>query len=187
VWRHYFGTNAPTSIVVPTSRPGFAIADAQIEINLVALRRSGRARKEIVESPRFVGMAGQPAAVRAGDLLMISGLLAVDRDGPAAGIEADPDAPHFGSTIEAQMNHMLETADDICRRAGTELANTVRIQQFHTDLREFYPSYQVWQRWLPEAYLPFSVVRVPAPLAVPACTIMLDLWVYIPEAAPVSN
>ena len=64
--------------------------------------------------------------------------------------------------------------------AGTSLEHVVRIQQFHTDLREFYPTYQVWERYLPGRPLPFSAVQVPAPLPVPGCTVLLDLWVYAP-------
>ena len=63
--------------------------------------------------------------------------------------------------------------------AGTSLANVVRIQQFHADLREFYPAYQVWQQHLPGQHLPYSVVEVPF-LPVPGCTVQFDLWVYAP-------
>jgi len=55
----------------------------------------------------------------------------------------------------------------------------VRIQQFHTDLKDFYPAYQVWEQHLPGQYLPYSAVEVPF-LPVPGCTVQLDLWVYAP-------
>jgi enamine deaminase RidA (YjgF/YER057c/UK114 family) len=47
------------------------------------------------------------------------------------------------------MDVLLENAQKICRAAGTSLANAVRIQQYHTDLRDFFPAYQVWERHLP--------------------------------------
>jgi enamine deaminase RidA (YjgF/YER057c/UK114 family) len=123
--------------------------------------------------------AGSSPAVHAGDLLLVSGLLAIDRDGLIEAARPDPAQPFFGSSIQAQMDHLLATAQEICTAAGTSLANVVRIQQFHTDLREFYPAYQVWQRHLPGHHLPLSAVEVPF-LPVPGCTVLLDLWVYAP-------
>jgi enamine deaminase RidA (YjgF/YER057c/UK114 family) len=79
----------------------------------------------------------------------------------------------------AQMDHMLGNAQKLCEAAGTSLANVVRIQQFHTDLKDFYPAYQVWEQHLPGQYLPYSAVEVPF-LPVPGCTVQLDLWVYVP-------
>jgi hypothetical protein len=56
----------------------------------------------------------------------------------------------------------------------------VRVQQFHTDLNELYPACRVWQRRLPGRPLPLSAVQVPEPLAIPGCSVQLDLWVYAP-------
>ncbi len=181
VWRKYFSTSPHASLVVQTARPGFAIEDARIEVNLIAVRERGAVTKTLVESASFAGILGQPAAVRAGDLLLISGLMAVNRDGPVPGVTPDARAPYFFSGIERQMEHILDVAEDICDAAGTSLRNVVRVQQFHTDLAEFYPAYQVWQRRLPSMPLPFSAVRVLAPHAAPPCTVLVDLWVYAPE------
>jgi enamine deaminase RidA (YjgF/YER057c/UK114 family) len=74
---------------------------------------------------------------------------------------------------------MLSQAARICAKAGTSLANVVRIQQFHTDLRGFTGAWQAWQRRLPGQHLPFSAIEVPA-LGVPGAVVMLDLWVYVP-------
>lgn len=76
------------------------------------------------------------------------------------------------------MDRILDSAYRICRAAGTSLDNAMRIQQFHTDLREFYPAYQVWQPYLPGRPLPFSAVEVRRPCPCPGCTVILDLWVY---------
>jgi enamine deaminase RidA (YjgF/YER057c/UK114 family) len=77
------------------------------------------------------------------------------------------------------MEVLLENAQKICRAAGTSLANAVRIQQYHIDLRDFFPAYQVWERYLPGRYLPFSAVEVPF-LPVPGVCVQLDLWIYAP-------
>ena len=183
VWRRYFTNSCPASLIVPTSRPGFAIADATIEINLLAVREAGSTQKEVIQVPRFTGFPGQPAAVRAGDLLLVSGLMGIDRDGPAPGVARSVGSPYFGASIDHQMEHILSVAEEVCAAAGTRLDNAVRIQQFHTDLDEFYPSYRIWQRHVASPPLPFSAIRVPGPLPVRECSVIVDLWIYVPPTS----
>jgi enamine deaminase RidA (YjgF/YER057c/UK114 family) len=106
--------------------------------------------------------------------------MAVDASGAlTAEARMDPRQPYFGSAVQLQMEHMLAQAERICRKAGTSLANVVRVQQFHTDLADFNAAWQVWDRHLPGQYLPYSAIETPA-LAVPGAVVMLDLWVYVP-------
>jgi enamine deaminase RidA (YjgF/YER057c/UK114 family) len=107
-------------------------------------------------------------------------MVAADADGLVQRARIDPRQPHFSSSIEAQMEFLLDAAEKTCNAAGTSLANVVRIQQFHTNLDDFYPACKVWQQRLPAQPLPLSAVQVPAPLLVPGCTVQLDLWVYAP-------
>lgn len=124
--------------------------------------------------------AGHVQAIRAGDLLFLSGLMAVDRSGALAPeARIDSRQPHFGSAVQLQMDTMLTQAQRICSEAGTSLANVVRAQQFHTDLADFNGAWQVWHQHLPGQHLPFSAIEVPA-LGVPNAVVMLDLWVYVP-------
>jgi enamine deaminase RidA (YjgF/YER057c/UK114 family) len=85
------------------------------------------------------------------------------------------------SSIKAQMRAILVRASEICARAGTGLGNTVRIQHFHTDLNELLPALEVWQEMLPGRPLPFTAVGVPRHMPAPGVSVLLDLWVYIPE------
>jgi enamine deaminase RidA (YjgF/YER057c/UK114 family) len=178
VWRAHFPKNPPATSVMPTATVGFAIVEARIEINAIALRSGGKTRARTIEAGVMPAWAGYSQAVRAGDLLFISGLLAIDRNGLIEGARVDPAKPSAGSSVQAQMDCMLANAAKLCKAAGTSLANVVRIQQFHTDLKEFYPAYQVWQQHLPGQHLPYSAVEVPF-LPVPGCTVQLDLWVYV--------
>jgi enamine deaminase RidA (YjgF/YER057c/UK114 family) len=124
--------------------------------------------------------AGQVQAIRAGDLLFLGGLMAVDERGAlAAPARIDAGRPHFGSAAALQMDYLLAQAQRICRKAGTSLANVVRAQQFHTDLAGFDAAWQAWQKHLPGQHIPFSAIEVPA-LAVPGAVVMLDLWVHVP-------
>jgi enamine deaminase RidA (YjgF/YER057c/UK114 family) len=120
----------------------------------------------------------QPQAVKAGDLLFIPALMAADRDGLVRSAAVDPLQPHFSSSPEAQAEVIIDNIARLCESAGTSLANVVRLLQFHTDIREFYPVYKIWERRLGGRPLPFSAVQVPGPLPVPGATVMMEAWVY---------
>jgi len=180
-WTQHFGAHVPATTIVPTAVPGLNTAGATIEVNLLALRDGGATRKEPIALESASGFGVLPAAVRAGDLLLLTGLLATEAQGPIAEAERDPRQPYFGSPIQAQMRHILAQAERLCQAVGASLDDVVRIQQFHTDLAEFYPACQVWQERMPGRALPFSAIGVPGPLAVPGCSVLLDLWVYAGE------
>jgi enamine deaminase RidA (YjgF/YER057c/UK114 family) len=122
---------------------------------------------------------GHPLAVRAGNLLCFSGLVAADANGPIAGSRRGAKRSRSRAGIRGQMEYLLEIAAEGCRAAGTSLENVVRIQQFHTDVGEFEASCRAWLERLGGRPLPISAVQVPGPLVVPGCTVQLDLWVYV--------
>lgn len=180
VWAKYFPTRPPATTLITTATPGFIVADERIEINTISLVKGGATRGRVIRADVAMPYAGQTVAIQAGDLLFISGLMAVDAAGVVPAAEVDPRQPYFGSSMYAQMDCILTNAEKICRAAGTSLANVVRIQQFHTDMAEFHPAYQAWQKHLPGHYLPFSAIEIPGPQAVPGCSVLLDLMVYAP-------
>lgn len=180
VWAKHFPKAPPATTIITTATPGFICEVGRIEINTISLRHSGHTRKQVIDAGVPTAFAGHVQAIRAGDLLFLSGLMAADASGalaPAA--RTDPRQPHFGSAVHLQMDYVLAQAQRICRKAGTSLANVVRAQQFHTDLADFNGAWQVWQQHLPGQHLPFSAIEVPA-LGVPGAVVMLDLWVYVP-------
>ncbi len=181
VWNRHFAGNIPATTFVQTLNPGFAIADARCEINLIALVDGGATVKKNLTPPSVTPACNDhPVAVRAGDLLFFSGMVAADEQGLIREARIDPHQPYFGSSIEAQMEYLLDAAETTCKAAGTSLANVVRIQQFHTDLNDFHPACNAWRRRLPGQSLPISAIQVPSPLLVPECSVQLDLWVYAP-------
>jgi enamine deaminase RidA (YjgF/YER057c/UK114 family) len=180
VWAKHFGKSPPATTIITTATPGFICEVGRIEINTISVRRGGRTRKEVVDAGVPTAYAGHVQAIRAGDLLFLSGLMAVESGGalaPAARI--GPGRPGSGSAVPSQMDVMLAHAQRICRKAGTSLANVVRAQQFHTNLADFHAAWRAWQRHLPGRHLPFSAIEVPA-LSVPGAVVMLDLWIYVP-------
>ena len=180
VWARHFPKASPATTIINTSTPGFICEAGRIEINTLCVRRVGRTQKQVIDAGVPTPFAGHVQAIRAGDLLFLSGLMAVDAGGAIANeVRTDPRLPYFGSAVQMQMEYMLARAQRICQKAGTTLANVVRVQQFHTNLADFNGACRVWQQHLPGHYLPFSAIEVPA-LAVPGAVVMLDLWVYAP-------
>jgi enamine deaminase RidA (YjgF/YER057c/UK114 family) len=106
--------------------------------------------------------------------------MAVGDEGLVPSARPDARQPWFSSTAQAQAEVIIDNVARLCEAAGTSLGNVVRIQQFHTDIREFYPVYKVWERRLGGRPLPFSAVEVPSPLPVPGATLMIEAWAYAP-------
>ncbi len=180
VWTKHFLKAPPATTIIITATPGFICEASRIEINTISVLEGSRTKKQVIDAGVPTAFDGHVQAIRAGDLLFLSGLMAVDSNGALAfPARTNPNQPYFGSAVHLQMDYMLAQAQRICRKAGTSLANLVRAQQFHTDLADFNGAWQVWQQHLPSQYLPFSAIEVPA-LGVPGSVVMLDLWVYVP-------
>jgi enamine deaminase RidA (YjgF/YER057c/UK114 family) len=180
VWSRHFGASGPTVSIIPCIERGLAPQDGKIEINVIAARPGSAASRRAVDAGVITAFRNQPQAVKAGDLLFISALMAIDRDGLVAAARPDVRQPHFSAPAEAQAECIIDNIARICGAAGTSLANVVRVLQFHTDIREFYPVYKVWERRLEGRPLPFAAIEVPAPLPVPGATVMIEAWVYAP-------
>lgn len=180
VWSRHFGETGPTFSVIPCIEHGLAPYHGKIEINVLAVRRGSAARKRHIEASVTTALHRQPQALRAGDLLFISGLMAADRDGLAPSAARNPHQPWFSSPAEMQAEIIIGNIRRLCEAAGTSLENVVRLQQFHTDISEFYAVYKVWERHLAGRPLPLSAVEVPAPLPVPGASVLIEAWVYAP-------
>ena len=179
-WRKIFADSPVPVTIVPMAEPAFGHKTARIEINLIGLVDGGKTKKEIIDTDVYTGFDGQPGACRAGDLVFLSGLMAAERSGLAPEARIDPRQSRFGSSVKAQARCILDKAVKICAAAGTSLDNVVRIQQFHSDIDEFYPAIEVWQDFLPGRPLPFSAVQCGKEMPIPGVTLIMDLWFYAP-------
>jgi enamine deaminase RidA (YjgF/YER057c/UK114 family) len=179
-WTRHFAKNPPTIDIIPCIPHGLAPYDGKIEINVLALKRGGAARRQAIDAGVPTAFRNQPQATKAGDLLFISGLMAFDGAGLAPSATTDPRQPQFSSPPQIQGELIIGNIEKLCTAAGTSLANVVRVLQFHTDIREFYPVYKVWERKLGGSPVPFSAVEVPAPLPVPGATVLIEAWAYAP-------
>ena len=178
VWNRHFDAN-PCALTVVASK-GLALLEAKIEINIFGVRHAGAVRKEIIEHPKSSAMQLGPAAVRAGDLLCLSGLYAANEDGVIPEVQGSRNLHNLGVPAHHEMNAILATADDICTAAGTSLLNVTRAHHFVSDLKVVHPTLRVWQERLASMPIPFGAVRTP--LYVPGCSVLLDMWAYCPGA-----
>jgi enamine deaminase RidA (YjgF/YER057c/UK114 family) len=179
-WTRHFAKSPPTLDIIPCIPHGLAPYDGKIEINVLATKPGSAAQKRTIDAGVPTAFRHQPQAVKAGDLLFLSGLMAFDGKGLAPGTTADPRQPHFSSSAEAQAEFIIGNIAKLCEAAGTSLSNVVRVMQFHTDIREFHAVYKAWERRLGGRPVPFSAVEVPAPLPVPGATVLIEAWAYAP-------
>jgi len=178
VWNRHFEVN-PCALTVVASK-GLALLEAKIEINILGVRHGGAVRKDIVDHPASAAMRLGPAAVRAGDLVCLSGLCAADEDGVIPEVDRSRNLHNLGVPAHREMNAILAAAADICTAAGTSLPNVTRAHHFVRDLTVVHPALRVWQERLQSAPIPFGAVRTP--LYVPGCSLLLDMWAYCPRA-----
>lgn len=179
VWSQHFAGDAPPTTIVPTS--GLGQSDGIIEINVIASDgTAGKGNVTAVDSGALAVYDGHRGAVRVGDLVLIAGIMACDGGGVIRSTASRAESPYIFSSIEEQTAHILQIVSDICDHVGTDIRNVVRVQQFHTDLQDFYPAYGQWSRALGGRPVPFSAVEVPSPLPVPGARVLSDVWVYAP-------
>ena len=176
VWNGHFGTRQCALTIVPTV--DFGLVPGNIEINLVAVTDKGKTKKHIIDGCIPAEMTFGAAAVRAGDLVMCSGMLAADASGPIGVVASGREFPYFGAGARGQMEHIVHALRSTCTAAGAALENLVRVHQFHADLAEFYPTQRPWQEALAGGPVPCTAVQVPGPLPVPGCSVIADAWVY---------
>jgi enamine deaminase RidA (YjgF/YER057c/UK114 family) len=178
VWNNHFGDHPCALTVVATK--GLALLESILEINIFGVRDSGKTKKRIIDHKGSQHMRLGPAAVRAGDLLCLSALYAAGADGAMPQVRNVAGLKYFGAPALHEMRAILAAAADICRTAGGSLDDLLRVNHFVTDLNVLTPALRAWQEQLSGAPIPFGAVRMPAPMPVPGCSIVADMWVYLP-------
>ena len=82
---------------------------------------------------------GYSQAIRAGDLLFLSG------QGPYC-----PDGTRVGETVTEQVRQVLTNLDAVAQAAGGSLANAVRVGMYLTDMRHFDEMDAAYREFFPE-------------------------------------
>ena len=179
VWLSHF-KSPPATTIIGTAQPGFGINNLRIEINTITLADKGKTKREVIRGPEAPAFDGYVSAIKADDLLFLSGLMAVEGGRLIPEAHIDERQPFYGIPIKAELRSIIRQAEEICRYAGTSLRNAVRIQEFHTNLADLPAAIEVWDDAMGHAPLPLSATEVPW-LAIPGARVQVDLWVYVPR------
>src|SRR4051794_25357956 len=97
-WTRHFAKAPPTLDIIPCIDHGLAPYDGKIEINVLALKRGGAAKRRVIDAGVPTAFRHQPQATKAGDLLFMSGLMAFDGQGLASSAATDLRQPQFSSS-----------------------------------------------------------------------------------------
>ena len=178
VWLSYF-KNPPATTIIATAQPGFGINNLRIEINTITLADNAKTKREVIRGPEAPAFDGYVSAVKAGELLFLSGLMAIEGGRLIDEARIDERQPFYGIPIKAELRSIIRQAEEICHSAGTSLHNAVRIQEFHTNLGDLPAAIEVWDEAMEHAPLPLSAIEVPW-LPIPGAGVQVDLWVYVP-------
>ena len=139
-YRQTFRGTPPTRTTIVTGPPGAPADEALVEISAIAVP-AGTERRA-VHPPAWIASPNPYSyALRTGDLLFLSGLLARNgRDNSA--IDGD---------IAAQAKAVLENAKDLLEAAGLALSHVVSARVFLTDLADFAAMNRVYREYFPES------------------------------------
>jgi enamine deaminase RidA (YjgF/YER057c/UK114 family) len=108
----------------------------------------------------------------------LSALYAAEDNGAMAAAVGSAGLRYLGAPVQHQMRAILDAAGAICQSSGTSLDNVTRAHHFVNDLNAIYPALRIWQEKLDGAPVPFAAVRMPSPMLVPGCDIIVDIWAY---------
>jgi enamine deaminase RidA (YjgF/YER057c/UK114 family) len=175
VWSQYFRDIPCALTLVPAK--DYSSTESMLEINLIALKTGATRRKEVVKVD-IPALATYGPCLRAGELVLSSGLMAVERNGrvPAADNAAAFDALALAGQAQGALLHRYAQA--ICEAVGVAMGNVVRAQYFLTDVRDFAGVAAAWSDRYGDGPHPFAAVQVPGPLPTNGATIIGDFWIY---------
>jgi enamine deaminase RidA (YjgF/YER057c/UK114 family) len=170
VWQEWFPDDPPARVVAPYQ--GLGLKGARVEIVLQLVHPDADIEVERIstdDAPQPLTHEAQ--AIRAGDLLFISGQMAHDENGvgrPAPG-------------PKAQMDEILQNSAAICEAAGTSLDNVVSTKCFYGDLADYDAAMEAWEAHFEEGDRPANIpMEVGEPLLVPDCDLLVDVVAHVP-------
>jgi reactive intermediate/imine deaminase len=181
VWRDYFPTDPPARTVAPATTlfPG-----GRLEIQTIAVTSAGPVKREVVVTDRAPHPTiHQSQAIKAGDLVFLSGLMATDYESPIApAARVNPAFPNHAVGMRRQTEYILDTAEAILEAAGSSLGQLVRWQSYLTDFDEL-PVFQEAARARLDATAPAgTMVETVGELIVPDCRLLIDATAVVPGA-----
>lgn len=178
VWNYHLGRSPCALTVIPVK--SFAVVGGVIEINLIGIKDNGNRKKQIIDAA-LPAIAAYGPSIRCGELVFLSGLMAVDADGWVVGHDRARDFIGICRSGHVQGAQIFDYAEQVCKAAGTSMANTLRAQYFVTDIREFAGITAAWQARYGAQPHPFSCVEPCPRFPASGATVTADFWLYVPD------
>jgi len=126
-----------------------------------------------VLKPDLPALSSYGAHVRAGELVLCSGLMPLGADGRVPGLSS---LDALGHPAQAQAATVLSHAERLCKDGG----RIVRAQWFMAYVHAFPGVQLAWSRLQEGAPHPFVCVQVPGELGAPGALLTADFWIYSP-------
>jgi enamine deaminase RidA (YjgF/YER057c/UK114 family) len=173
VWNRYYA-NIPCAVtLVPTK--SFATVGGIIEINLLALTNTASRQKQVITAD-IPGMAAYGPCIRAGEILLPSGLIAIGHDGHVVGKTVSPGFAALSHAGYTQAAAVYDYAEALCRIAGTSMGNVLRAQYFVSDLTAFPGIAMAWSAKIGARPHPFVCIQTPPAMPAPGVLLIADFW-----------
>jgi enamine deaminase RidA (YjgF/YER057c/UK114 family) len=134
-WNSLYNGKPPLAIISPSN--GLGSVGAVLEVTPVAVRSGGKLKVQDIEVKGLKPFCGLgPLARRVGDLVFTGTLTAADDTGAVAEAQVDPRTPYFASQAELEMRVILDRLEAICKAAGGELKNVVRLRLYLSSMSD---------------------------------------------------
>lgn len=179
VWRSYFTNGMPARTVMNAQlvNPG-----CRVEVEVIAINSAFGLRKEVIRTDSApIPTVAESQAVRAGEFLFVSGLMATDFEtGLAPEARIDPTFPREGSPVQKQVEYVLRNLAAVLEAGGSSLEKVVRVDAYHTEVaRDLLAAMEVRQRFFP--------VNPPASLTIGVPKLLVRDGLFMFDAIAVTN
>lgn len=182
VWRRYFAGNPPARTILPVL--GLPGREWKVQVSAIAVTAGSGVKKEAVFADDVPDTdLHEPHAVKAGQMLFTSSIMAVDQFGRDSRSLPNLDYPDPAESAARQADVIFSHLAKICEAAGTSTRHIVRERNFHPSgmlHEQVLPYYRERARAIEVAPVGTGI-GVGVPFAVPACTILSDAVAIIPE------
>jgi enamine deaminase RidA (YjgF/YER057c/UK114 family) len=181
VWSKYFPDKfeAPSRTIVPHVELG--AKGCRVEVSLDLLLPEAKHLRQPIRGG-WTPKSHESAAMRADDLIYISGLMATAPNGLAAEASLTPGLPYFGLAGKKQMAFIIAKARSICEAAGVSLEKAVKANLYFADLGMYAGAMEAWSELFAGAHKPaVTVVEINRELWVEGCGMMVDFVLYDPQ------
>ncbi len=177
IWQKFFPKDPPARTVFPIRGLGAPRAEGprthaegamKMESMFQTFRPGPDTPREIISTGAET-LGHESEAVRAGQLLWTSGIMA----GGTGGLVTGPDTP-------SQLSHIFGRLGEICEAGGTSLDNLLRIRAYVTDPSDTFAVYAALKQAVPADPPCVCITGVPAPLQVPGASVIVDGVAYVP-------